>query len=195
MKNLLAIIFISLIVQSTFLKAQELGTIITAAYIDGNDTIPVIRLPEFVVFAPIEFKNAADERRFYRLVRNVKVVYPYAKIAGIKMREYELLLTTLSTDFEKKAAMKAAENDLRNQFEDDLRSFTVTQGWILLKLVDRETGNTTYEVVSEFRGKFRAFFWQSFARLFGFNLKVRYDPEGNDFEIERIVRMIECGAI
>ncbi|MDP2423706.1 MAG: DUF4294 domain-containing protein [Bacteroidales bacterium] len=176
-------------------KAQQQWAIITAAYIEGNDTIPVIRLPELVVYAPMIFKNAAEERRFNRLVRNVKVVYPYARLAGIKMREYEQVLTTLGTEKEKREAMKKAEDDLRNEFEGDLRNFTVSQGWILLKLIDRETGNTSYEVVSEFRGKFRAFFWQSFARIFGFNLKMHYDPEANDRDIERIVRMIESGAI
>jgi len=72
---------------------------------------------------------------------------------------------------------------------------TFSQGKILIKLVDRETGNSSYELVKELRGAFSAFFYQAFARIFGFNLKIKYDPEGEDREIETIVKMIETGQI
>ena len=91
--------------------------------------------------------------------------------------------------------MKQAEDELKAEFEGDLKKLSFKQGIILIKLVDRETGNTSYELVQELRGNFTAFFWQTFARLFGYNLKVKYDPLGDDKEIEDIVVMIENGQI
>ena len=91
--------------------------------------------------------------------------------------------------------MKQAEDELQAEFGDDLRNLTISQGKILLKLVYRETGASSYDLVAELRGKFRAFFWQAFARIFGFNLKSGYDPEGEDADIEFIVKMIEAGQL
>ena len=91
--------------------------------------------------------------------------------------------------------MKKAQDELEAQFGDDLKALTFSQGKILLKLVDRQTGNSSFELVQEFRGKFVAFFWQSFAKLFGYNLKIQYDPLGEDKDIELIVLMIENGTI
>lgn len=175
--------------------SQQPMPIITRATVHQNDTLPVIALPEFVMFAPLIFKNAAEERRFNRLVRNVKRVYPYARIAGITFRHYEQYLTGVETEAERRKILRQAEEELRTRYQDELMKLTYTQGWILLKLVDRETGHSSYDLVNDLRGAFRAFFWQSFAQLFGFDLKIRYDPEGEDKYIERIVRMIESGAI
>ena len=134
-------------------------------------------------------------RKHSRLIHNVKRAYPYAKLAGIKLREYEVVLKNASSDKERRQLMKQAERELKDEFEDDLKNLTFKQGIILIKLVDRETGDSSYELVQELRGKFVAFFWQTFARLFGYNLKVKYDPEGEDKEIEDIVVMIENGSI
>jgi len=91
--------------------------------------------------------------------------------------------------------MKEAEKQLRKQFQKDVENLTFSQGIILLKLVDRETGKTTYKIVDELRGSLRAFFYQTIARMFGMNLKSHYDPKGKDKDIERIVRMIESGEL
>jgi hypothetical protein len=81
------------------------------------------------------------------------------------------------------------------QFEDDLRGLTFSHGLVLLKLVDRETSHTSYELLKEFRGNVSAVFWQSFGRVFGFNLRTRYDPKGEDALIEEIIQLIEAGMI
>ena len=91
--------------------------------------------------------------------------------------------------------MKQAEKELEEEFGDDLREFTFSQGKILIKLIYRETGSSSYDLIADLRGKFRAFFWQAFARLFGFNMRNEYDPEGEDAEIEFIVKMIEAGQL
>jgi len=195
MKKLLFSCFVFMLI-ALRVQSQIVLPVISEAIIDENgDTLAIITLPEFVKFAPPIFKNNAEQRRWDRLVRNVKVAYPYAKLAGIRMREYEALLAKTKTEWEKKELMRKAEDRIREEFEADLMKLTFSQGWILLKLIDRETGSASYDIVSEFRGKFRAFFWQGFARVFGFDLKVRYDPEGADKDIEFIVQMIESGAI
>jgi len=168
---------------------------VVRARIVGNDTLLVIDLAPVAFFAPRIFKNRADENRYRRLVQNVKRVYPYARLAGIKFDEYNELLTTLPTEAQRKRAMKQAENELRAQFEDDLRRLTFSQGLILIKLVDRQTRHTSYDVVREFRGMISAVFWQGLGRIFGYNLKTEYDPEGEDRLIEEIVQMIEAGVL
>lgn len=91
--------------------------------------------------------------------------------------------------------MKQVEQELLVEFEDDLKQLTITQGRILIKLVDRETGSTSYELVKELRGTFSAFFWQTLARLFGSNLKSVYDPYGEDRLIEEIIFLIDRGQL
>jgi len=99
------------------------------------------------------------------------------------------------TEKEQRKLYKRAEEELKAEFGDELKALTFSQGRILLKLVDRETGTPTYHIVKELRGSFVAFFWQNLSRLFGYNLKEKYDPEGNDKDIETIVLMIENGMI
>ena len=91
--------------------------------------------------------------------------------------------------------MKQAEDELKEEYGEDLKKLTFSQGKILIKLVSRETGNSSYELVQDFRGRFVAFWWQAFAKIFGHNLKMDYDPEGEDREIELIVLMIENGQL
>jgi len=152
-------------------------------------------LPEYCVSAKLPKKLRTQFKAHSKLVYHVKKVYPYARLAGIKLNEYEEILKAAESDKERRQIMKLAEEELKAEFEDDLKKLTFKQGLILIKLVDRETGNTSYELVQELRGNFTAFFWQTFARLFGYNLKIRYDPLGEDKEIEDIVVMIENGQI
>lgn len=180
--------------QDVLMREGIQGKVVMARIVDG-DTLPVIDLAPVVFFAPRIFKNRTDENRYRRLVYNVKRVYPYAKLAGIKYEEYNELLLTLPNDNQRKRAMRQAEQELRAEFEDDLKRLTFSQGLILIKLVDRETSNTSYDVVREFRGMVSAVFWQGLGRFFGFNLRTEYDPEGDDKLIEEIVQMIEAGVL
>ncbi|HPJ62791.1 MAG: DUF4294 domain-containing protein [Lentimicrobium sp.] len=176
------------------LNAQHVDVIVLKARVVNGDTLPQITLPEVNIRGFIIFRSPADQRRFDRLVRNVKKVYPYAKLAGIKLNEYEAMMAGLP-EKEQRKLLKRAEDELKAEFGDELKALNFTQGKILLKLVDRETGNPTYHIVRELRGSFVAFFWQNLSRLFGYNLKEKYDPEGKDRDIETIVTMIENGLI
>jgi len=168
--------------------------LVKCVIIEG-DTFVYNTLPVFYFFSPKVFKSKKEQEQYNRLVRNVKRVYPYARLAGIKLRDYNDLLLAAKSDKERKEIMKRAEADLDAEFGKELRKLTFSQGVILLKLVDRETGQTGYDLVSELRGTFRAFFWQGIGRIFGYNLKVKYEPKTTDKEIEEIVLKIMYGQL
>ncbi|MDO9257130.1 MAG: DUF4294 domain-containing protein [Bacteroidales bacterium] len=160
-----------------------------------GDTMAILNLDEVYIWGNKAMRNSTEARQWERLVRNVKKAYPYAKLAGIKFNEYNQKIASVKNEKVQKTMMKKAEDEIQAQFGNELKDLTITQGKILLKLIDRQTNNTSYDIVVDFRGRFRAFFYQSFARLFSYNLKVKYDPLGADADIERIVLMIESGSI
>jgi hypothetical protein len=165
-----------------------------AVIIDG-DTIWVAELDEIYIFPTKKFKNRWEYRRYTRLIYNVKKAYPWAKLAGEKLAEVEAEMLLLETEKEQREYIKKIEDELLGEYTDDLKKLTITQGRILIKLVDRETGDTSYELVRELRGKLSAVFWQALARLFGSNLKSEYDAYGEDRLIEEIIILIEAGQL
>jgi hypothetical protein len=179
---------------SLLASSQEQDSIIVYGIVKDGDTIPFIPLKEVKIYS-WRLLDSQEERKLTRLMKNVKIVYPYARLAGIKLVEYEDTLAQAPDDKARRKIMKQVEEELDAEYGPELRDLTVTQGKILLKLIDRETGETSYELVSELRGEFRAFFYQSFARLFGLNMKIGYDPEGEDRDIEYIVNLIESGQL
>jgi len=192
--GLLSIIPFLISAQSNNISEDSAGMAYPAIIVEG-DTVPVVYMDKVLVQGDRAFRNSAEARQWERLVKNVKRAYPYAKLAGIKFNEYNQKMAGVKNENVRKAMMKQAEDELNAQFGEELKELTITQGKILLKLIDRQTSNCSYDIVRDFRGKFRAFFYQSFARLFGYNLKVKYDPKGEDADIERIVLMIENGSI
>ncbi len=188
------IVFLTLISLCSIAQAQEQDMIIVGGTVENGDTIPVVQLKEVTVISWINLTNS-QARKMTRLMKNVKIAYPYARLAGIKLIEYQDILAAAPDDKARRQIMKQVEDELLAEYGPELRDLTVSQGKILLKLVDRETGASSYDLVSDFRGEFRAVFYQAFARIFGMNMKLRYDPEGEDREIESIVRMIESGQL
>ena len=170
------------------------STYVLSSVVVGRDTVPIVQLR----IADINGKKkrqTRQDRRDARLKRYVVKVYPYAKLAGQLFEAYERELDSIPTEAGKKAFMKIAEDELREEFEGELRKLTIMQGQILVKLVNRQTDKTGYDIVKQMRGGFSAFFWQGIARLFGTNLKSTYDAEGDDKKIEEIVQGIENGLI
>jgi hypothetical protein len=174
--------------------AQEQDIIIVSGTISDGDTIPIVQLREVNVISWINL-SSGEAKKLTKLMRNVKIAYPYARLAGIKLKEYEEILVAAPNDKARKQIMKQVEDELLAEYGKELRDLTVTQGKILLKLVDRETGASSYDLVADLRGEFRAVFYQAFARIFGMNMKLRYDPDGVDRDIEYIVKMIESGQL
>ncbi|MGF1585297.1 MAG: DUF4294 domain-containing protein [Bacteroidales bacterium] len=163
--------------------------------IKDGDTLLHSTIKEVEIYPVPRFDRRRDLRRYERLVYNLKIVYPYAILAGEKLNELNGVFVSLKSERERKEFVKQVEKELMNEFEDDLKSLTITQGRLLIKLIDRETGSTSYELVRELRGSFSAFFWQTIARIFGSNLKTQFDPEGEDKLIEQILHMIDNGQI
>lgn len=180
------------------LQAQELdidSLNVTRGIIEGNDTIPIIELPEVQVYDQRDFEYLYLKRRYLRLIRNIKKAYPYSKIAGARLKALDDYLATLDNEKEQKVYIKQAEKEIMGEFENEVKKLTVSQGIILVKLIDRETGRTSYQVIKELKGDFTAFFWQGIARIFGNNLKAEYDPKEADRIMEDIVLGIEAGFI
>ena len=173
------------------------GTVVYGRIEENGDTTLIVYLPEVDIDLMQRYLQITDTRQGRRLANNVKKVYPYAKLAGAKMQEYDSILANVTSEFDRHMLMKRAEKELTDQYSEELKNLTLTQGAILIRLIDRETGNTSYQVVQELRGKVRAFFYQGFARLWGYNLKSEYDPHNNpeDDEIETIVTLLERGVI
>ncbi len=160
-----------------------------------NDTIYVDTLDPIEVYPKRGMFRFYKRWRYSRKIRNLKKVYPYAKRAGVLLKEINAEYVKLKTEREKKRYIKKAEKRLFAQFEGELRNMTISQGRMLIKLIFRETGNTTYEILKEFKGGFSAFFWHSVARLFGSSLKYKYDKNGDDADLERLVLLYEQGKL
>jgi hypothetical protein len=174
---------------------MDLGGYPVSAVVQNGDTILVAHLDEAIIEPHKRAPTNRDLRQYRRLVYNVKKVYPYAKLAGVKFTEINAYMQTLKTKKEQREYIKQVEKDILAQYEEDLKDLTITQGRILIKLIDRETSETSYEVVKELRGSFQAGFWQAIARIFGSNLKTEFDAAGEDKMIDEIMVMIEKGQL
>ena len=192
----LAIFFF--IITCSFANAQDVipqttkGFLIATKVIDG-DTMPYINLREVVVLPTHQFHSKKELLKFAKLVKNIKKVLPYAKIVRTKLLIIQSELDKLPTESAKRQYLNLAEKALKEDFTDEITNLTMTQGRLLIKLVDRETGNTSYALIKELKGSFNAFLYQSVARLFGENLKEEYDAKGDDKLIEEIVVRVENG--
>ena len=188
---------VALLSPFTELSAQEPpdNSVITRIVVEGTDTLAIIDLPEVRVYESRDFEYLYLKRRYRRMIHNIKKAYPYARIAAVELKELDDYLATLESEEEQKAYINQAEKKIMDQFEKEVKRLTVTQGIILVKLIDRETGRTSYQVIKELKGGFTAFFWQGIARIFGNNLKTKYDPENQDKVMEDIILGIEAGFI
>lgn len=164
------------------------------ALIDG-DTLPHMNLKEVKIVPPWKFKSKRQHKRYSKLVISVKKTLPYARLAQHRMNEIALALDTIRGEKNRKVYVKKAEQELFKEFEQPLRKLTFSQGRMLIKLIDRETGETSYELIKELKGGFSAFMWQSIARLFGSNLKSEFDMEGDDAMVEHIILLIDNGML
>jgi len=173
----------------------DLGGYQVDAVVQGNDTLFIANLDEAVIQPRTNKPTNRDMRQYRRLVYNVKKVYPYAKLAGEKFGEVNAHMDSLKTKREQREYIKQIEKEILQQYEEDLKDLTLTQGRILIKLIDRETSQTSYEVVKDLRGSFQAALWQAVARIFGSNLKSEFDAAGEDRMVDEIMVLIEQGRL
>ena len=163
--------------------------------IEEGDTIPLVILREILVYPKIQFKNDKERREYDKLVRDVKVTFPYARLVYNTLIETYEYIETLPDDKARDAHLKLMEKELFKQYKPELKKLTLSQGKLLIKLIDRECNQSSYHLVGAFLGKFRASFWNVFAGMLGASLKAEYDPKGKDAITERVVRLVERGQI
>jgi hypothetical protein len=165
------------------------------ATIVNGDTIPLVNMAQVDVVGPLSEEASANLKAYLKLRRDVLRAYPYAKLASNELKFINDSIAKIPNEKARKQFVKQREKQMKADFEKDLRKLTLTQGRILIKLVDRETGSTSYQLVKDLRGSLQAFFWQGLAKLFGSNLKTEFDSEGEDKLIEEIVQQIERGEL
>ena len=174
---------------------QSRGGYLVPVCIYEGDTIPCVQLPTVYIFKPLKFKNDKERMEYYRLVRNVKKVYPIAREINRTILETYEYLQTLPNEKARQKHIKRVEKGLKDQYTPRMKKLSFAQGKLLIKLVDRQSNLTSFELVKAFMGPFKAGFYQTFAALFGASLKKEYDPNGEDKLTERVVILVENGQI
>jgi len=170
---------------------RYISQLINIDSIAQNMGMPVFMLREVYVFP----ENPKRETRYSKMARNFMKVYPYALLIKEEMKDIEKVLTNIPDKRQQRAYVEYKEKELKKKYKKEITKLTLSQGVMLVKLVDRETGNTSFELIKQLQGSLTAFFWQNIALLFDNNLKVKYDANGKDAEIEMLVKKYETGTL
>lgn len=170
--------------------AQETVTDYMTTTLPSGEVLPWFPIPEVVIIRKRLWSSEEARREYLRFRRNVLKVLPYAIYAQKRYDKLDRDLAMTSNKKEQEILVESCENDVKQMFNREIKNMTISQGKILIKLIDRYTGHTGYEMVKEMKGGISAFFYQGVAKIFGHNLKSTYDPK-EDFEIENIIREFE----
>jgi hypothetical protein len=177
-------------------KAQNTFKSSIPAYaVDKGDSLKVLVMNDIYVYPPQMYKNFSEDVKYQKMVRDVKKTLPYAKMIYTTLIETYEYIMTMPTEEERQKHLARMENDLFKDYKPVLKKMSLSQGKLLIKLVDRECNQTSYNLVKAFLGPFRAGFWNIFAGMFGASLKSTWDPNGRDADTERIVEMVEMGLL
>lgn len=162
---------------------------------EAGDTILVLMLNEITCFPPLKFKNKKEEEYYWRTVRDVRLLLPYAKLISETLIETYEYIETFPTQKEREAYLKKMESALFEQYKPVFKRFSKRQAKVLVKLIQRETNQSSYDIVKAFLGSFRATFWQGFGKLFGVSLKSDFKPAKNkdDATLDRVATGVEQG--
>ena len=177
--------------------SEKLDGYLLNSEIYRGDTIGSIYLPEVPIYPPIKFKNKKTEKFYWKTVRDVKKVYPYMKFIGTEYKRINAICDTISDAKVKKKYMKMYEKQLLDEYKPVMKTFTLSQGKMLIKLIDRELEATSYELIKQFRGGFVAWWWQLFAKMLGADLKDDFDASEKEKDriIERVITLYEAGVL
>ncbi len=156
--------------------------------VQNGDTFPVLTLHEFLYGHELNAEEKMRQQQFGKLLRDVSIVMPYAQTCARKMKEMDDAIADLSHK-DRRHYLKDEERKLKSEFQNKLKDLTPRQGRLLIKLIDRETGKTSYSLIKEYRNGFTAFFWQGFASLFGMSLKEKYNRE-EEAQIEYAIQVL-----
>ena len=163
--------------------------------VNSNDTFYLARMQDIWVYPQMVFTSKKQERFYWKTVRDVKKTLPFAKELAIEMRVADQQLALLPDDKARRKWWKQHEKYLFKKYENDFRRMTASQGQMLMKLMDRESDKTSYEIIKHYRGKASANFWQFVAKLFKNDLKAEYDASDKDRIVERVINLVEAGQL
>lgn len=207
--NRLTVIYLTIIcaaLSSLAAMAQERELAVKPRYVQEQfidideltgDTLFHVILKPITVFPELKFKNKKQEEYYWRTVRDVKKALPYAKLICRTLTETYEYIETLPDTKAREKHLNEMEKAVFEQYKPDLKKFTRSQARVLVKLIQRETNQSSYDIIKAFLGSFRAGFWQAFGKMFGVSLKGQYNPqkEENDAIIERICIEVEQGTL
>lgn len=186
---------LGLLIPTSASHAQTRKSIRYTAEITPSDTLIMGYIPEVTVFRQLTFKDDKERLEYVKLVRDIKKTLPYAKLVAANIIETYEFMETLSDKKAKQKHLESAQKYIMDEYKPKMKKLTKNQGKILVKLIDRQTNSSTYNIVKSVVGPLKATVYNTFAGLFGNNLKTKYDPEGKDKMIERIVIEIEQGTL
>lgn len=203
--NILIVLLFFVSMPTIAQDTKELKQVSLATYYTLEaDSCVCVHLPDIVVI-PKHLSTKANKkiprryrkgtRAYNRTIRNLRVVYPLAKQAANKIKNIERQLTSIPKEKDKKAFVKREYKKLMKIYKGPMKNLKISQGRMLMVLVHRETGNTSYEHIRKYKGGFTAFFWQGIARLFGNDLKKGYDPYGEHIYLEALIQRYERGEL
>lgn len=172
-------------------KKKKVEDVLENVYKAERDTMPSFELMEFTVYGRRTASSARQQKKYDKTLRDVLKTYPYAKEVKAILVETYLYMQTLPDDESREKHIEEVEKGVWDQYYPIMKKMTYSQGKMLIKLIDRECNQTSYELINAFMGKFKAGFYQTFAKLFGASLKKEYDPEGEDADIEEIIYLID----
>ena len=190
----LLVLFFLLKVGKANLLAQQLNnrdTILSYAMIYNGDTIEAKTLVDINFYSRLTQAQRDNQAKWNRLRNAVYVTYPYARRAGMVINDINRKLVAISIEKDRKLYIKTREKELRKEFTTPLTNLSIYQGKVLMKLINRETGNNCFEIIREYKGGLTAGLYQTVAFFFSTSLKQPYDKNGEDFEIEKIVQEVE----
>ena len=162
--------------------------------VDGKDTIYIDNITASKVYSRLPKQKGREWRKYYRLVHNFSKSYPYALVARKLVQEADSTIAADNLKWAKRDKyVNKVQKELFDVFEGQMRNLTVSQGALLMKLVDREVGKSSYDIIKDYKNGIAAGFWQGIAKIFGTDLKKPYDPEGEDKLTEELVKIWDAG--
>ncbi len=191
--KILLLAFAVLCTAKSAVFAQTAGndTLLVGAVIYNGDTLEAKTLGDVAVVGYLSARQQSANAKWTRLRNAVYVTYPYARRAGAVLNDINLKLANITDQKARKDYIKSREKELKKEFTDPLTNLSVYQGRVLMKLINRETGNNCYEIIKEYKGGLVARFYQTVAFFFDSNLKQPYDASGEDAEVEKIVLEVQ----
>jgi hypothetical protein len=189
--TILFVVFLATKNLSVFAQQSVNDTILSYAVIYNGDTIEAKTLETIPFYTRLTDQQRRDRAKWTRLRNAVYVTYPYAKRAGLVMNDINSQLINITSKDARKKYIQSREKELKKEFTDPLTNLSIYQGKVLMKLINRETGNNCYEIIKEYKGGLTARFYQTVAFFFSSSLKQPYDKGGEDLEMEKIVQEVE----